>query len=155
MLAPSSQQAEIKAALLAILDLLTVAEPVQARLWHTSQITMTQLAVLRQLRGGPQTVGRLGSEAGISPASVTRLVDRLERRGLVARSRDAADRRRVDVRLTAEGERLLGESKVLRGSDLHRAVEAMTGEERSLMTSALRRFVELARELGSAEVEAS
>jgi len=145
--------AETKAALLAVFDAITLAEPIQARLWQVSRITMTQLAVLRRLRGGPQTVGRLGAEVGLAPASVTRLVDRLEKRGLVARSRDAEDRRRVDVRLTAHGERVLGESKVFRGSDVHLAVDAMSSEERRLMTAGLQRLVELARGFAARERE--
>ena len=138
--------ADSKAALLAVVDALTLAEPIQARLWQVAHITMTQLAVLRELRNGPTTVGKLGMEVGLSPASVTRLVDRLEKRGLVARSRDEEDRRRVGVRLTSQGERVLGESKVFRGSHVHLAVEAMSPEERRLMTEGLRRFVELGRE---------
>ncbi len=151
--APASTSAETKGAILAILDAITLAEPIQAKLWQVSRITMTQLSVLRQLRGGPQTVGRLGAEVGLSPASVTRLVDRLEKRGLVARSRDAEDRRRVDVRLTSHGERVLGESKVFKGSDLLMAVEAMSGDERRGMTSSLMRLVELARGFAAAKEE--
>lgn len=138
--------ADSKAALLAVLDALTLAEPIQARLWQVAHITMTQLAVLRELRNGPQTVGKLGAQVGLSPASVTRLVDRLEKRGLVARSRHEEDRRRVGVRLTSQGERVLGESKVFRGSHVHLAVEAMSPDERRLMTEGLRRFVELGRD---------
>lgn len=151
--APAATQAETKAAILAVLDAITLAEPIQAKLWQVSRITMTQLSVLRRLRGGPQTVGRLGAEVGLAPASVTRLVDRLEKRGLVARSRDVEDRRRVDVRLTSHGERVLGESRVFKGSDMHLAVEAMTSEERRLMTGGLRRFVELARQFAARERE--
>ena len=151
--ASASAEVETKAALLAVLDAITLTEPIQAKLWQVSRITMTQLSVLRQLRNGPQTVGRLGAEVGLSPASVTRLVDRLEKRGLVARSRDAEDRRRVDVRLTSYGERVLGESKVFRGSDVHLAVEAMTSEERRRMTRALVRFVELARGFAARDEE--
>ncbi len=148
---PAAVAAETKSALLAVLDAITLAEPIQARLWQVSGITMMQLSVLRQLRNGEVTVGRLGAEVGLSPASVTRLVDRLEKRGLVSRSRDAEDRRRVDVRLTSHGERVLGESKVFRGSDLHLAVEAMTGDERRLMTEGLQRLVELARSFAARE----
>jgi len=151
--APASTSNETKAAILAVLDAITLAEPVQARLWQISRITMTQLSVLHRLRGGPQTVGRLGAEVGLSPASVTRLVDRLEKRALVARSRDAEDRRRVDVRLTAQGERVLGESKVFKGSDVLLAVEAMSSEERRAMTSSLARFAELARGFAAAKDE--
>jgi DNA-binding MarR family transcriptional regulator len=142
---------DTKAALLAVLDAITLAEPIQAKLWQVSGITMMQLSVMRQLRNGPETVGRLGAEVGLSAASVTRLVDRLERRGLVARSRDSEDRRRVDVRLTVQGERVLGESRVFRGSDLHLAVEAMSSEERRQMIEGLQRLVELARGFAAGE----
>ncbi len=51
---------------------------------------------------------------------VTRLVDRLEKRGLVERSRDARDRRIVLLRITAEGLRLLAglDDRVV---EIHRA----------------------------------
>jgi len=150
---PATTQTEIKAALLSYFDALTLAEPIQAKLWSTAEVTLTQLLVLRTLRAGPVTIGRLGAEVGMSPASVTRLVDRLEKRDLVARSRDTSDRRRVDVQLTAAGERMLGETRVFKGSDMHRAVEAMTSQERRAMTSGLARFVELARGFAAKDEE--
>jgi len=87
----------------------------------------------------------LGQSVGLSPTSVTRLVDRLERRGLVTRRRESEDRRYVEIHLEPAGERLLGEIKILRGSDLHRAVEAMTRDERRRLAAGLRRLVELTR----------
>jgi len=144
---------ETKQALLAYLDALALADPLQARLWQQAQITLTQLLVLRELRQGPQSAGRLGEHAGLSPTSVTRLVDRLERRGLVSRRRDSEDRRQVDVGLTPAGERLLGELKVLRGSPLHRAVEAMNTEDRRCLTACLRQLVEATRSLAAADEE--
>jgi DNA-binding MarR family transcriptional regulator len=144
-LAPAAVQAETKEALIAYLGAVALAEPIQARLWQEAEITLTQLSVLRVLREAPQTSGRLGIEAGLSPTSVTRIVDRLERRGLVSRRREGEDRRYVEIHLEPAGERLLGQLKILRGSDLHQAVEAMTSEERRRMTASLRRLVELAR----------
>lgn len=136
---------ETREALLAYLDVLTLAEPIQARLWQEAEITLTQLSVLRELRRGPQTAGRLGQEVGLSPTSITRLVDRLERRGLVSRKRESQDRRCVQVHLEAAGERLLGETKVLRGSALFEAVDSMTVEERRRLTVSLRHLVEQTR----------
>jgi DNA-binding MarR family transcriptional regulator len=136
---------ETRATLLAYLDALALAEPIQARLWQLAEITLTQVQVLRALRDGPQTLGRLGLANGLSATSVTRIVDRLERRGLVSRRRESEDRRLVQVHLELPGERLLGEIRVMRGSDIHQAVDAMTGEERRQLTAALRRLVELAR----------
>jgi len=144
-LATRSAQAETKEALIAYLGAIALAEPIQARLWQEAQITLTQLSVLRVLREAPQTSGRLGLEAELSPTSVTRIVDRLERRGLVARRRESEDRRYVEIHLEPAGERLLGHFKILRGSDLYQAVEAMTSDERRRLTTSLRRLVELAR----------
>ena len=142
---------DTKTAMLAYVDALALAEPIQARLWQLGEITLTQVSVLRQLRDGPQTVGRLAHSVGLSPASMTRLIDRLERRGLVGRRRESDDRRVVEVRLEPEGEQLLGQAKVFRGSDLHQAVEAMTRDERRRLIAALKRLVELTREIASRE----
>jgi len=144
-LATASTQTETKEALIAYLGAMALAEPIQARLWQEAEITLTQLSVLRVLREAPQTSGRLGFEAELSPTSVTRIVDRLERRGLVTRRREGEDRRYVEIHLEPAGERVLGQLKILRGSDLYRAVEAMTNDERRRLTASLRRLVELAR----------
>jgi DNA-binding MarR family transcriptional regulator len=48
---------------------------------------------------GPLTAGDLVAHSGLAPASVTGLVDRLERGGWVHRARDARDGRRVLVTL--------------------------------------------------------
>lgn len=146
-------RATTKAALIAYLNALALAEPIQAKLWRVSAITMTQLAVLRRLRQGAEPMGRLGTEVGLAPASISRLVDRLEKRGLVARSRDGSDRRRVDVRLTSHGEKVLGETHVFKGSNVHQAVESMTDDERGVLIAGLDRFVELARSFSVDEDE--
>jgi DNA-binding MarR family transcriptional regulator len=143
--APAAASAETRNTLLAYLDALALAEPIQNRLWQVAEVTLTQVQVLRGLRDGPQTLGKLGAANGLSPTSVTRIIDRLERRGLVSRRRESEDRRLVQVHLEPAGERLLGEIRVVKGSDIHRAVEAMTSEERQQLTVSLRRLVQLAR----------
>lgn len=50
-------------------------------------------------RFGPLTAGDLGARAGLAPASVTGLVDRLEAKGFARRIKDPADGRRVLVEL--------------------------------------------------------
>jgi DNA-binding MarR family transcriptional regulator len=147
-----SANTETKEALIAYLDALALAEPMQTRLWQESEVTLTQLLVLRVLRQGPLTARRLGDEVGLSPTSMTRLVDRLEKRGLVTRRRESDDRRFVEVHLEPAGERLLGRLKILRGSDIHRAVEAMTSDERRRLAAGLRRLVELTRSVARLEL---
>lgn len=143
---PASTSEETRATLLAYLDALALAEPIQAKLWQLAELTLTQVQVMRTLlRGGPQTLGKLGQANGLSPTSVTRIVDRLEKRGLVSRRRESEDRRLVQVHLEPAGERLMGEIRVMRGSDIHQAVEAMTSQERRQLTASMKRLVELAR----------
>jgi DNA-binding MarR family transcriptional regulator len=139
--------ADVRDALRAYLDAITLAEPLQVALWKSSGITLTQLSVLRQLRAGPGPAGQLGRTIGLSPASTTHLLDRLEERGLVSRQRCTDDRRTVKVHLTEEGQRVLGESRLLLGSHLHRAVEAMTPDERRGLAAALDKLIDHAHRL--------
>lgn len=46
---------------------------------------------------GPLTAGQLAQQTGLTTGATTRMIDRLERGGLVRRGRDAADRRQVIV----------------------------------------------------------
>ena len=147
--ASAAAQLETKEAILAYIDALTLAEPIQAKLWQDAEITLTQLSVLRELRQGPQSAGKLGDKSGLSPTSTTRLVDRLEARGLVKRRRNAEDRRLVEVVLEPAGERLIGQTKVFRGSAVYEAVEAMSSERKRQLTSALRGLVERARKVAA------
>jgi DNA-binding MarR family transcriptional regulator len=75
------------------------------------------------LYGGPQSAGAVAAATGLTPAAVTALIDRLEARGLLTRTRSLEDRRKVvieDTDLTRqlsaryygaiarEGEKMLG-----------------------------------------------
>ena len=56
-------------------------------------------------REGSLSAGQLAADAGVTPATVTQMLDALAAAGLVERSRSEADRRVVTTRLTAEGRR--------------------------------------------------
>lgn len=55
------------------------------------------------LREGPLTASEIARRTGLAAASVTSLIDRLESRGFVRRTRDASDRRLVVVEAVPEG----------------------------------------------------
>src|SRR4051812_41048708 len=61
----------------------------------------------------PTTVMDLPAHMGVTPATMSLSIDRLERKGFVVRLRDAKDRRRVHVRLTTAGVRVRDSSSVL------------------------------------------
>jgi DNA-binding MarR family transcriptional regulator len=139
---------QVRDVLGAYLDASMLTESLQAELWREKHLTLSQLLVLRSLRdGGVQLAGHLAEAAGLSPASATRVVDRLEERGLVRRQRDRDDRRCVLVQLTAEGRHLLGTVRVLHDSPLRHAVEAMSVSEQRSLAAALHRLARRARQL--------
>jgi DNA-binding MarR family transcriptional regulator len=74
-----------------------------SKLTHAEYIV---LASLRNLEPRRLTPGELGQTVMQTPAGVTRTVDRLERAGLVMRSRTSADRRLLLVELTASGAKM-------------------------------------------------
>lgn len=64
------------------------------------ELGMTEEKALDLLeRLGPLTAGDIARHAGLAPASVSGLIDRLERKGFVRRVRDQGDRRRVIVEI--------------------------------------------------------
>ncbi len=82
----------------------------------------TQYNILRILRGAGEkglACREVGGRLISRDPDITRLLDRMESRGLIARAREAQDRRVVKTRITAEGLRLLDElDKPVR--ELHR-----------------------------------
>ncbi len=73
-----------------------------------SGFTMPQLIVLDKLKNGPKTIGEISQLVDLSNSTVSGIVDRLEAKGFVIRSRDERDRRVVRVSL-AGGEAALVE----------------------------------------------
>jgi len=67
-------------------------------------ITTPQLICLQHmLEQGPMTTGMLAQAVSLSPATVTGILDRMERHGLVTRERRPEDKRRVLVAVTDAG----------------------------------------------------
>ena len=92
--------------LLRTCDLLSRAP---AQLLKSEDLSSTQYNVLRILRGAPEGLpcGEIGSRMITRDPDITRLLDRLEKRKLISRCRETADRRMVMARISEEGIELL------------------------------------------------
>ncbi len=66
-------------------------------------LSLRQYAALQGIRDGATSPGELARLWQVTPAVITGIVDRLERRGLVRREPDASDRRRQRLALTPAG----------------------------------------------------
>jgi DNA-binding MarR family transcriptional regulator len=71
------------------------------------QVTEEQFQVLRRIRKGSASVSALAEVSQTSRSAVSKVVDVLVRRGLIARSQDAEDRRNVPLALTDEGQSVM------------------------------------------------
>jgi DNA-binding MarR family transcriptional regulator len=80
-----------------------------AQVLKTEDLSSTQYNVLRILRGAPDGLpcGEIASRMITRDPDITRLLDRLEKRELISRSRETRDRRTVIARITPDGLKLL------------------------------------------------
>ncbi len=92
----------------------------------------------------PTTVNDLARHMGVTAATMSLAIDRLERKGYVARARDAADRRRVHVRLTSAGVRVRDAASVLDPPRVEALLAKLTDEERSVALRGLGLLAEAA-----------
>lgn len=147
--APAPQPDEIDAQVDAFLDAwFKVRQYVQGLNFnraHQHGMSTTQFLVLALLDeahdAGPATIRSLANRLNLDPATVVRTVDSLEQRGLVARRRDTADRRRVFVEFTEQG-RAAEQSSRLRFKDsVARTFRAMSPAGRRALLQGLQEFV--------------
>ena len=96
----------------AFLDLLRTTDMLSRGLIQvlkTEELSATQYNVLRILRGAPEGLpcGEIASRMITRDPDVTRLLDRLDKRGLISRRREPRDRRTVMAQITPDGLKLL------------------------------------------------
>lgn len=150
--APPAPPAVVDAVLTASRVLVAVAARSIAGAGH--DITVPQYRVLVVLASrGPARPGDLAEALAISSSATTRLCDRLARKGLISREReaDAADRRVVTLGLTTQGAGLLDEVTSRRRTEIARIIEAVPERDRSLLVKALAVFASAAGEVPDAE----
>lgn len=112
--------------------------------WVELGLTMAQLRVLFLLRSEEgAAAGALAERLTVMPSTVTRMVDRLVRQGLVRRETDDGDRRLVRHYLTGTGARTVEEMERLGRARLNEVMDRLT-------TPQLERLVEALADLAAA-----
>ncbi len=101
-------------------------------------ITAGQAALLHVIRGNPGIgVRALAEHEGVSAPAMSGYIDRLEGAGLVARVRSEEDRRRVGLRVTGEGVRVLRSARSRRTAWLAQRLRRLTDADRTAIAAAL------------------
>lgn len=106
----------------------------------TPQIfTLHTLAEARQ----PMAAGELAMRVDLTQGTLSAILDRLERKQLVQRSRDAMDRRKVMITLTDAGKQVLADAPPLLQQNFMRAFASLRDWEQNQILSSLQRVAEL------------
>jgi DNA-binding MarR family transcriptional regulator len=106
------------------------------------------LSAVERLGPSPIPIGDLAAAEQVSPPAMTRIVDHLEARGLVARRVDPSDRRVTLLALTPAGTRTLAGMRSRKNAFLAERLAALSEDERSLVRAAAPILERLAADAG-------
>jgi MarR family transcriptional regulator, lower aerobic nicotinate degradation pathway regulator len=104
-------------------------------------LSITQTRLLGVLRDRRPTMNELARLLDLDKSSVTGLIDRAERRGLVERVPSATDRRAVLVRLTDQGRLFAAEAATRFGADVSLLLELLPPADRDALAGLISRLL--------------
>jgi len=92
---------------------------------------------------GTLRVSELAGKMYLHPTTVVGILDRLEKRGLVSRTRSLEDRRVVDVSLTDEGRRLVNQTPEVASNKITQGLESLTTQELTIIYHGFDRLTQI------------
>ncbi|MCW2495777.1 MarR family transcriptional regulator [Jatrophihabitans sp.] len=105
------------------------------------ELSMIQTRLLGVLRDREPTMNELAALLELDKSSITGLVDRAQRRGLVERHPSPTDRRAVLVRLTATGRELVTVAAARFAGDVTALLAGLSATDRAALTRVLSRVL--------------
>jgi DNA-binding MarR family transcriptional regulator len=112
------------------------------------EVTLTQYRSLVVLASrGPQGVAALAEAVAVTPPTVSRLVDRLIKKGLVRRRTDRNDRRQVRIALTESGRALIEAVSKRRRQEIAGLLSTIAPETQRSVVDALAQLAAVAGEV--------
>lgn len=104
----------------------------------TLDLTSNQLSAMSVLlNAGDQLMGELAAAERVAPPSMTRIVNGLEERDLVARRPDPRDRRQCLVTLTSDGRQVLLDNRRRRSEWLAQRITDLTPDDQEVLRRAV------------------
>jgi DNA-binding MarR family transcriptional regulator len=144
---PTEIKAEVDQILEAIIYLYTESRRITKEFARRANLTGPQLTVIKMLEGiGELSLTELSERIRAQNSTVTGIIDRMEREGLVIRARSTEDRRVVRIKLTEKGEKLAREITVEPMEIFRTALEGLSREE---MKDLLKILTKIARRVQS------
>ena len=107
-------------------------------------LTGPQLVILREIASfGEVTAGEIAQAVSLSQATVTGIMDRMEKRGLIARKRSEQDKRKIMIRITEAGKDIVESAPPLMQEAFAQRFESLPAWEQNMILSALHRLVSI------------
>lgn len=107
-------------------------------------LTAPQMLLLQTLRNkGEDTVGALAKEMSLSQATVTTILDRLEKKALISRERSTSDRRKVLVYLSDSALEILKDAPLPLQDQFTRQFNDLQDWEQLMLISSLGRIAQM------------
>ena len=111
---------------------------------HETGLTGPQLWTIKAIaENSPINVKDLASRIFLHPATVVGIIDRLESKGLVTRSRSQGDRRNVEIDLTDSGKNLVAKSPEVAQGLLVKGLKNLSSKELEAMDNCLGELVNI------------
>ncbi len=130
--------------LLALRRIIRAVDSYSRKLYSEHDITGPQLiCLLAIVNDGPITLSSLGKLYHLSPSTVNGIIDRLEVKGLVVRTRDITDRRKWYISPTKAGIKLIKTAPSPMQDKFTEAVSRLPELEQAAIALSLERIVEL------------
>lgn len=139
-----SQLNSIEAVLVALRRVIRATDLHSKHLAKTTGLTSPQILLLQTIRDqGEVTIGEIAHEMSLSQATVTTIIDRLEKRGLVYRERSKEDKRKVHAHLTEEALETLKSAPIPLQDQFARQYADLQDWEQSMIIASLQRVAEM------------
>jgi len=135
---------QIEEVLIALRRVIRATDLHSKYLAKTTGLTAPQILLLQTLRDkGQITIGELAQEVSLSQATVTTILDRLEKRELVYRQRSDTDKRKVHAFLTDEALEILKNAPIPLQEQFTRQFSDLQEWEQTMIISALKRVAQM------------
>ena len=140
--------------LIALRRILRATELYERDLASAAGVTPAKLRVMQivQMKGGTTTPKALATQMGVSQATITGLVDKLVKEGMVNRAQSSMDRRQINVVLSEKGEATLDRAPDALQQRFVREFERLEDWEQAQLLSSLERVAAM---LDARDIDAS
>jgi len=122
--------------------LTSLAQGVEQRLVNSALTHAQWMPVLKLHLGHAATVAELARECHLDAGAMTRMLDRLEAKGLCTRSRSETDRRVVNIALTPAGSQAATEIPAVLCAVLNGHLNGLSADEFATLKSLLQRVLQ-------------